>query len=281
MSIYAHLRSNIRSSHLRVVPPHLRSTIKPQVSHLRFHLRTLRCPKPPTHRRSPPPFSRGGEQMGPKTILKFGSVEPAGPSSTTGAYSSEADAPTASAPDGRPTNDPAPRVAPAPPRNHRRRQHRRRSTQSPRHPVPPMRRTNPRRPRRRHLRVARTRPPRTTHRAGRSRRHPHRTHHVPAQRNPSPHRDRPPRGLQQPRHAAQRRMHRRRRTRVRETTRRNTSHHGHTSKRADRRDLPILKGDHQMGDIGEPLRRIELEPLPEETPAEAPVAPAEPEKVPA
>jgi len=36
-----------------------------------------------------------------------------------------------------------------------------------------------------------------------------------------------------------------------------------------------------MGDIGEPLRRIELEPLPEETPAEAPVAPAEPEKVPA
>jgi hypothetical protein len=40
-----------------------------------------------------------------------------------------------------------------------------------------------------------------------------------------------------------------------------------------------------MGDIGEPLKRIELEPLPEVVPIEAPVpqpiAVPEPEKVPA
>lgn len=38
----------------------------------------------------------------------------------------------------------------------------------------------------------------------------------------------------------------------------------------------------RSGDIGEPQRHIELEPLPEEAPVELPVtAPAEPEKVPA
>lgn len=39
-----------------------------------------------------------------------------------------------------------------------------------------------------------------------------------------------------------------------------------------------------MGDIGEPVRRIEFEPFPEEAPATEPAAPVttpEPEKVPA
>lgn len=36
-----------------------------------------------------------------------------------------------------------------------------------------------------------------------------------------------------------------------------------------------------MGDIGQPVRHIELEPLPEETPIEAPIEAPIPEGVPA
>jgi hypothetical protein len=36
-----------------------------------------------------------------------------------------------------------------------------------------------------------------------------------------------------------------------------------------------------MGDIGRPVRHIELEPLPEETPIEAPAVVPEPQEVPA